>query len=162
MAQSAAVSTSTMAARPCRPALTVSPLRVLDSQTKNLYICTSSLRSPSMSLSTTPTQERSRRRREQLLRAATELLAEGGARAVTHRAVAHRAGLPAASTTYYFSSIQQLTDEALAMHVGERVRELAALAEAATAVGGTPTEIAGAFATSLADRADEVVVAQFE
>ena len=37
------------------------------------------------------TQERSRQRRGELLAAAIELFAEGGARAITHRAVAARA-----------------------------------------------------------------------
>jgi len=40
--------------------------------------------------------------------AAAELLCEGGFEAVRHRAVARRAGLPLASTTYYFSSLDEL------------------------------------------------------
>ncbi len=62
-------------------------------------------------------QERSRQRREELLAAAIELFAEGGSRAVTHRAVAHRAGLPPATTTYYFASIDDLLREALREHI---------------------------------------------
>ncbi|CAN5240186.1 hypothetical protein BH09ACT10_BH09ACT10_24440 [soil metagenome] len=58
-------------------------------------------------------QDRSRLRREALLAAAVEVFAEGGSRAVTHRAVAARAGLPSATTTYYFDSIEQLLNEAL-------------------------------------------------
>ncbi|MFI5426371.1 TetR/AcrR family transcriptional regulator [Aeromicrobium sp. UC242_57] len=53
-------------------------------------------------------QERSRARREALLDAAIDLFAEGGSRAITHRAVAARAGLPSATTTYYFESIDEL------------------------------------------------------
>src|SRR5580698_3447170 len=82
-----------------------------------------------------PTQERSRVRREALLRAALELISEGGTRAVTHRAVSARAGLPPASTTYYFESIQQLTQEALRLHVAERVAELQALSDVAASGG---------------------------
>jgi DNA-binding transcriptional regulator YbjK len=48
------------------------------------------------------------RRRCALVSAAAELLCEGGFEAVRHRAVAHRAGLPLASTTYYFSSLDEL------------------------------------------------------
>jgi DNA-binding transcriptional regulator YbjK len=48
------------------------------------------------------------RRRYALVRAAAELLCEGGFEAVRHRAVASRAGLPLASTTYYFSSLDDL------------------------------------------------------
>lgn len=45
--------------------------------------------------------------------AAAELLAEGGFDAVGHRAVARRAGLPLASTTYYFSSLDDLIARAV-------------------------------------------------
>lgn len=63
-------------------------------------------------------------RRDELLTAAIELFAEGGARAVTHRAVAARAGLPPATTTYYFESIQELIREALGAHIDQWTREL--------------------------------------
>jgi DNA-binding transcriptional regulator YbjK len=43
-----------------------------------------------------------------LVSAAAELLCEGGFEAVRHRSVATRAGLPLASTTYYFSSLDDL------------------------------------------------------
>ena len=43
-----------------------------------------------------------------MVSAAAELLCEGGFDAVRHRAVARRAGLPLASTTYYFSSLDDL------------------------------------------------------
>jgi DNA-binding transcriptional regulator YbjK len=45
--------------------------------------------------------------------AAAELLAESGFEAVRHRAVARRAGLPLASTTYYFSSLDDLIARAV-------------------------------------------------
>jgi DNA-binding transcriptional regulator YbjK len=109
-----------------------------------------------------PRQERSRQRREALLRAAIELLAEGGARAVTHRAVAARAGLPQASTTYYFDSIQDLTDAALALHVSDRVSELEGLLTAAIAGGRSPEDVADRVCATLADRNGDVIVAQFE
>src|SRR2546421_6383133 len=109
-----------------------------------------------------PTQERSRRRREAILRAATELLAEGGAKAVTHRAVAARAGLPPATPTYYFESIQELTDEALRVHVSERADELRRLAQEAASGARSVEEIGRRLADSLADRAREIVIAQFE
>lgn len=65
------------------------------------------------------------RRRYALISAAAELLCEGGFDVVRHRAVARRAGLPLASTTYYFSSLDDLliqaveyigTQEAAALH----------------------------------------------
>jgi len=48
------------------------------------------------------------RRRGALVAAAADLLCEGGFEAVRHRSVARRAGLPLASTTYYFSSLEEL------------------------------------------------------
>jgi DNA-binding transcriptional regulator YbjK len=99
-----------------------------------------------------PRQDRSRRRREALLRAAIELLGETGAKSVTHRAVAERAGLPLASTTYYFRSVRELIEEALKLHVAERVAELQGLAELALSA-------TGASATQLAERLAEVLVA---
>ena len=53
------------------------------------------------------------RRRYALVSAAAELLSEGGFEAVRHRAVARRAGLPLASTTYYFSSLDDLIARAV-------------------------------------------------
>jgi DNA-binding transcriptional regulator YbjK len=99
-----------------------------------------------------PRQDRSRVRREALLRAAIELLGETGVKSVTHRAVAERAGVPLASTTYYFRSVQELIEEALKLHVAERVAELEGLAE--VALGAT-----GASVTQLAERMAEVLVA---
>lgn len=72
-------------------------------------------------------QERSRVRRDELLSAAIELFAEGGSRAITHRAVAARAGLPSATTTYYFESIDELIREALGSHIDQWTRDLEAL-----------------------------------
>jgi TetR/AcrR family transcriptional regulator, regulator of biofilm formation and stress response len=109
-----------------------------------------------------PTQERSKQRREALLRAAIDLLAERGARLVTHRAVAERAGLPPASTTYYFESIQELIDEALRLHVSERVDEVRALAAAAAGDSSSVEELAKGLAKSLAERPRQMVTGQFE
>ncbi|AWB93284.1 TetR/AcrR family transcriptional regulator [Aeromicrobium chenweiae] len=92
-------------------------------------------------------QERSRARRDELLAAAIDLFTEGGSRAITHRAVAARAGLPPATTTYYFESIDELIREALSSHIQQWTAELDALSqididvsvsldEAATFMGG--------------------------
>ena len=62
------------------------------------------------------------RRRYALVSAAADLLCEGGFDAVRHRAVARRAGLPLASTTYYFSSLEDLIAKAVE-HVGTRESE---------------------------------------
>ncbi|PRY32675.1 TetR/AcrR family transcriptional regulator [Umezawaea tangerina] len=56
------------------------------------------------------------RRRQALVEAAIGLLVDGGFDAVRHRAVAERAGLPLASTTYYFDSLDELIAAALDHH----------------------------------------------
>lgn len=63
-----------------------------------------------MTAASTPKGER---RRRELVVAAAQLLFEGGFEAIRHRAVAERAGLPLASTTYYFSSLDDLINAAV-------------------------------------------------
>jgi DNA-binding transcriptional regulator YbjK len=72
-----------------------------------------------MTAAVTPKGER---RRYALVSAAAELLCEGGFDAVRHRAVARRAGLPLASTTYYFSSLDDLIAKAIE-HLGVQEAE---------------------------------------
>ncbi|WP_019856266.1 TetR/AcrR family transcriptional regulator [Actinopolyspora mortivallis] len=72
-----------------------------------------------MTAASTPKGER---RRHLLVVAAAQLLSEGGFAAVRHRAVAERAGLPLASTTYYFDSIEELITAAV-RHEAERELE---------------------------------------
>lgn len=98
-------------------------------------------------------QERSRQRREALLRAAVELFVEGGSRAVTHRAVAAAAGLPAATTTYYFATIDDLLREALTHHIEGWI---------ATMEGYTAADPSAVMAIATKDAADQLVAAVFE
>lgn len=80
-----------------------------------------------MSRAATPVQSRGRRRRAALLDAAAALLAEGGFGAVSHRAVADRAVLPLAATTYYFASRDDLAASAFEKLVRDeltRIRQL--------------------------------------
>lgn len=65
---------------------------------------------------TTASTPKGERRRQALVAAAAELLADGGFDAVRHRAVAVRAGLPLASTTYYFESLDELVTAAAEEH----------------------------------------------
>ena len=73
------------------------------------------------------------RRRDALSAAAAELLASGGFDAVRHRAVAEKAGLPLASTTYYFASLDELVTAAVEQHgragLAEGRERLAALTD---------------------------------
>lgn len=66
-----------------------------------------------MTAAATPKGER---RRAALVEAAAKLLVEGGFDAVRHRAVAERAELPLASTTYYFDSLEDLVAAAVEHH----------------------------------------------
>ena len=101
-------------------------------------------------------QERSRLRRDELLAAAIELFADGGARAITHRAVAARAGLPSATTTYYFESIDELIREALSAHMTRWTRELDALAAVDFVVDVSLDDAAGFIAAVFAERGPDV------
>lgn len=74
------------------------------------------------------------RRRDALLDAAADLAAEVGAGAVTHRAVAARAGVPLSTTSYFFSSIDELVTEALRRGAQGRVSDFDA-AERAWVLG---------------------------
>jgi TetR/AcrR family transcriptional regulator, regulator of biofilm formation and stress response len=67
-------------------------------------------------------------RREALLEAVLSIVAEVGAEAVTHRRVAERAGLPLASTTYWFDSKEDLLTAALALAAERDVARLHELA----------------------------------
>jgi DNA-binding transcriptional regulator YbjK len=109
-----------------------------------------------------PVQARSRERRDLLLRAVIDLVAESGVRGVTHRSVAARAGLPPATTTYYFASIDDLINEALALHVDERADEVERLAADAAGGGRSPAQVAERFATDLAARSVAALTVQFE
>lgn len=60
-----------------------------------------------------PARPRGPARREALLEAVLKIVAEVGADAVTHRRVAEVAGLPLASTTYWFESKEHLLTAAL-------------------------------------------------
>ena len=80
-----------------------------------------------------PSQPRGEARRRALLDATVRLLARDGARAVTHRAVAHEAGTTHGAPRYWFSTRDQLLDEALghiaARQIGEVEQVLADRAE---------------------------------
>lgn len=87
-----------------------------------------------MTAASTPKGER---RRAELVEAAVGLLSEGGFDAVRHRAVAERAGLPLASTTYYFDSLDDLVSATVERHArAELVQGRRRLEELATRTRG--------------------------
>jgi DNA-binding transcriptional regulator YbjK len=81
---------------------------------------------------------RGEQRRAELLDAAIYLIGAQGLDAVTHRAVAAEAGVPAASTSYYFRSKDDLIDEALHTLA---TREIARLRERREALGARVTDL---------------------
>lgn len=102
-------------------------------------------------------------RRDALLQAAVEVAAERGTAGVTHRAVTERAGLPLATASYFFSSIDELVAEALRTHVAD---EASKLEELAAELGGnehSPDEMAAALsAASMPSGPLPWALAQFE
>jgi DNA-binding transcriptional regulator YbjK len=82
-------------------------------------------------------------RREALLDAAVRIVADVGADAVTHRRVAAEAGLPLASTTYYFESKEHLLTQALARAAERDITRLHA------ALGQSPQEPADPLALAV-------------
>jgi DNA-binding transcriptional regulator YbjK len=74
--------------------------------------------------------EKGERRRQALVGAAAELLRTGGFDAVRHRSVAEKAGLPLASTTYYFASLDDLVTAATERTCQEELAEVRTALEA--------------------------------
>lgn len=89
---------------------------------------------------TTASTPKGERRRAALVEAGAELLVESGFDAVRHRAVAERAGLPLASTTYYFSSLDDLVTAVVEHHSRKELeRGWRKLTELATRQRGVAT-----------------------
>jgi DNA-binding transcriptional regulator YbjK len=103
-----------------------------------------------------------RARRAALLDAAVEEIAEQGVAGVTHRAIAARAGMSTSTTSYFFSSLDQLV--AAALHVvGERI---VARVDAVTAqvvdAELAPHEAIDRFVDAVMSEPEPDTVAQFE
>jgi TetR/AcrR family transcriptional regulator, regulator of biofilm formation and stress response len=110
-------------------------------------------------------RERGRQRREALLRAALDVIGARGVRGTTHRAVAEAAGMPVATTTYYFSSLDDLLESALRLFVDDEIARLRRLGEALGGAEGTVGEVVEAVARELVRvkaHATPHAVAQFE
>lgn len=101
-------------------------------------------------------------RREVLLRAAVEVVAEKGIEGTTHRAIAKAAGLPLSTTSYFFSSLDELLAAALTLAFAEVVER----SDAAVLAMHSSSPSIGRLAEMVADflllapRAD--LVTQFE
>jgi DNA-binding transcriptional regulator YbjK len=105
-------------------------------------------------------RESAQRRREALLRAAVEIVAEEGTGAATHRAIAARAGLPRTTPSYFFDSIDDLLVEATRHFTAEQAAAYEALA--AELVDAPPAEFAARFAAALMGSDRTIELAQVE
>ncbi len=90
-----------------------------------------------------------------------EIVAESGTTAATHRAIAARAGLPLSTTSYFFSSIDELLEEATRRFTSERAAELDAVSRALPE-RATGDEIAALFAEVLLTGERAMELAQIE
>lgn len=101
-------------------------------------------------------------RRSALLKAAADLAGEVGVGAVTHRAVAARAGVPLSTTSYFFASIDELMIEAMRETVNARVAELEAATLGVTQFGGSPMQLARLVAEALVASPHTMDMAEIE
>lgn len=81
-----------------------------------------------------------RHRRSQIVAAAAELLAERGPQAVSHRAVAQRAGVSLSATTYYFDNLNDLLNQAGMLLMTRWAEQAETVAAQAAAGRPEPTE----------------------
>lgn len=105
---------------------------------------------------------RGEQRRQEVLRAALRVITARGVGGVTHRAVAEEAGVPTATTTYYFASIDELLEDALRLFVEQEVERLGALAERLREAHPAPAAIAAMVVEGLAAVDPDGNIAQFE
>jgi DNA-binding transcriptional regulator YbjK len=110
-------------------------------------------------------QTRGERRRESLLRATLRIIGRQGTAGVTHRAVAEEAGVPLASTTYYFASKDELLEQAYDLAASDEVVRLEELVRELSAAGADPDQWLQATIATLAGefaRDPETRLATFE
>lgn len=90
-------------------------------------------------------------RREALLEAVLRIVADVGADAVTHRRVAEEAGLPLASTTYWFDSKEHLLTAALEMAAERDTARLLADVAGRQTGKDTPKQLIDAAVATIVD-----------
>jgi TetR/AcrR family transcriptional regulator, regulator of biofilm formation and stress response len=101
-------------------------------------------------------------RREALLDAAVEVVAERGVGGATHREIAARAGVPLSTTSYFFASIDELVLEALRCFAARGIARLDAVADAIADERLSPEAAVERFAAALLAVPARETLAQFE
>lgn len=101
---------------------------------------------------TTPGRTRDPEQRiREIGRAAADLIAEAGVDALTHRAVAARAGVAVGTTTRYFATIDDLRRHALEHLAGDVDRDLAELEEGLAGADDPVSHLAASMHSDLLD-----------
>jgi TetR/AcrR family transcriptional regulator, regulator of biofilm formation and stress response len=90
-----------------------------------------------------------------------DIAGESGAGAATHRAIAAKAKVPLATTSYFFSSITELLQQATRRFTADRASELDVVAST-MGEGANPHQIAERFADLLLDADRTSALAQIE
>jgi DNA-binding transcriptional regulator YbjK len=116
------------------------------------YICTTIAASTARKVGTAASRPRGTARRDALLDAVIQIVAEVGADAVTHRRVAEMADLPLDSTTYWFDSKEHLLTAALERAADGDIARLHAFVATAPLRAEDPVELA---VDAILDPADE-------
>lgn len=107
-------------------------------------------------------QLRGRIRRAALLDAALEVIAAGGIAALTHREVSRRAGMPPATTGYYFPTKDELVEQALLHHVRRRAARLARVVEEASAGATEPADLCRRVVVAMVQAQSDTLVLEQE
>ncbi len=101
-------------------------------------------------------------RREALLGAAVEVVAEHGVGGATHRAIAARAGVPLSTTSYFFGSLDDLIVAALRGFARTSIAELEATAAAFAESELSPAQAVQLLVDALVAEPRSSTIAQFE
>ncbi|MER6345076.1 TetR/AcrR family transcriptional regulator [Streptomyces sp. NPDC001595] len=101
-------------------------------------------------------------RRAELLEAAIEVIAENGVNGATHRSIAARAGMPSSTTSYFFSSLDDLIAAALQVVADRFATRVDSVIKQIGEVGANPEEAIDRFVDLMLGGPQVDVVAQFE
>jgi DNA-binding transcriptional regulator YbjK len=100
-------------------------------------------------------------RRQAIVDAAIDLIAEHGPQPLSHRAAARRAGVPDSAPSYYFESIEELTLEAFRAAIAHFVGRVEELTAAVEQTAMSPEEVIKAYVAGAPAAARETRL-QFE